>query len=570
MGDALQILALGRQYAPDDPPLNLLAGQIYLERGMMANAQSLFDHVAKCHPDQAQAYLGLARVALIGGVISQALGFLIQALALDPSFMDVLFELAGVHKSLGNLRQQVNLFSRAAYMGAGMHALDQWALALIDLTDFISADQVAAQRMLHFGPSPILILALAAEALERDQFNAAQDGFKSAIALNPHRPDAWTHLGITCIYANDIYSGRPAFARGAQLGDASAAQWVRLLDGTPLAGEQIWQRVPIDSLGSNQAEPDFDLNLARITNGHALTDKWYIEGGPDHPGLIALPYLQNDSSFLTASTRTGKAISPIALEGDAIDQALVLGDSANYYHWLIDDLPNFGLLKQRNLPGPILFGHHITGFHFESLAKIGLDPDRLHYVEFLTRRPVRDLTVFHRPQIKMPISQLMSGVVPAITYRRAEWLRSAFGGPEQKTGDKRIYISRAGTPHRSLSNEPQVLDMLKQRGFDCYPLGSMSLADQAALFSQAEIAIGPHGAGFTNMVFAPRGAKILELIPNQDLPPYFLGIAQAVGLEHFSLTGQLTRSAKPRTRSWWHFEIDVKQLARQLDDLGIR
>jgi capsular polysaccharide biosynthesis protein len=316
-------------------------------------------------------------------------------------------------------------------------------------------------------------------------------------------------------------------------------------------------------------EPDFDLCLTKITNGHALTDKWYVEGGPDRPGLIGLPYLQNDSSFLTASTRTGKAISPAALEGDAIDRALVLGDSANYYHWLIDDLPNYGMLKQRDLPGPILFGHHITGFHFESLARIGLDPDRLHYVEFLSRRPVRDLTVFHRPQTKMTMAQLMSGVVPAITAKRADWLRSIFTPPGQKKGTKRIYISRAGAPHRSLSNEAQVLAMLEQRGFQSYPLGSMSLADQAALFSQAEIALGPHGAGFTNMVFAPPGAKILELNSNDDLPPYFRGIAQAIGLNHFSLTGQLTRSAKPRTRSWWHFEIDVRKLARLLDDLGI-
>jgi capsular polysaccharide biosynthesis protein len=300
-----------------------------------------------------------------------------------------------------------------------------------------------------------------------------------------------------------------------------------------------------------------------------LTDKWYVEGGPDKRGLIALPYLQNDSSFIAASTQAGKAISSAALEGDAIDRALVLGDCANYYHWLIDDLPNFGLLKQRDLAGPILFGHHILGFHFESFAKLGLDPDRLHYVEFLTRRPVRDLTVFHRPQTKMSMTQLMSGVVPAITSRRAEWLRSTFSPPELKRGNKRIYISRAGAPHRSLSNEPQILDLLEQRGFECYPLGSMSLADQTMLFSQAEIAIGPHGAGFANMVFAPRGAKILELIPNDDLPPYFLGIAQAVGLDHLSLTGHLTRSAKPRTRSWWHFDIDVKKLARQLDAMGI-
>ena len=570
MADALQVLAAGKQHAPDDPPINLMAAQIYLERGMLANALNLFEHVAKCHPDQAHAYLGLARIALINGTISPALNFLAQALALEPCFMDALFELGGVHKSLGHLAGQVRQFSRAAYTGAGMQAFDQWALALIDLNDFEGADQVTGQRQQQFGPSPILTLALAAEALERDQFNAAQDGFQAGIALVPDRHDAWTHLGITGIYAGDIKAGRSAFIRAAQLGDRPAAQWVRLLDGTPLPDERIWQRVPVEVLGTSQWEPDFDLCMTHITNGHALTDKWYVEGGPDRPGLIGLPYLQNDSSFLTASTRSGKAISPVALEGDPIDRALVLGDSANYYHWLIDDLPNYGLLKQCDHAGPILFGHHITGFHFESFAKIGLDPDRLHYVEFLSRRPVGDLTVFHRPQTQMPMAQLMSGVVPAITAKRAEWLRSIFSPPEQKKGTKRIYISRAGAPHRSLSNEAQVLAMLEQRGFQSYPLGSMSMADQAALFSQAEIAIGPHGAGFTNMVFAPRSAKILELIPNQDLPPYFLGIAQAVGLDHFSLTGQLTRSAKPRTRSWWHFEIDVKQLARQLDDLGIR
>ena len=40
----------------------------------------------------------------------------------------------------------------------------------------------------------------------------------------------------------------------------------------------------------------------------------------------------------------------------------------------------------------------------------------------------------------------------------------------------------------------------------------MSVADQVKLFAEASVVTGPHGAGFANMVFAPAGATLVELM----------------------------------------------------------
>lgn len=57
----------------------------------------------------------------------------------------------------------------------------------------------------------------------------------------------------------------------------------------------------------------------------------------------------------------------------------------------------------------------------------------------------------------------------------------------------------------------------------------MSFADQVQLFGEAEIIVGPHGAGFANAVFAQPGATLIELFSPHYINGCFWALANACG-----------------------------------------
>jgi capsular polysaccharide biosynthesis protein len=79
-----------------------------------------------------------------------------------------------------------------------------------------------------------------------------------------------------------------------------------------------------------------------------------------------------------------------------------------------------------------------------------------------------------------------------------------------------ILLRRHGT--RELLNESEVFDFFQEK----YPqltwviFDILSIEDTANLFSKAAMIVAPHGAGLTNMIFAPKGVEILEFMPASD------------------------------------------------------
>ena len=55
--------------------------------------------------------------------------------------------------------------------------------------------------------------------------------------------------------------------------------------------------------------------------------------------------------------------------------------------------------------------------------------------------------------------------------------------------------------------------------------------DPIEIFSNADCIIGPHGAGFVNMMFAPNKTKIIELLYSEDTSVGFLSFALSIGME---------------------------------------
>lgn len=78
---------------------------------------------------------------------------------------------------------------------------------------------------------------------------------------------------------------------------------------------------------------------------------------------------------------------------------------------------------------------------------------------------------------------------------------------------RRFFVSRrpGASRTRSMKGEEELLDLLSAFGFAEIAFEDLSPLDQIALMANAEIMISPHGAGFSNMLFANPEALVIEL-----------------------------------------------------------
>jgi hypothetical protein len=197
----------------------------------------------------------------------------------------------------------------------------------------------------------------------------------------------------------------------------------------------------------------------------------------------------------------------------------------NYYHWVVEVLPRL-LFAERfdRLSGmPLLVQRGITQAQRESLQMLGIPPDRI--IEFTgSHWQVEQLYYIHH------------GCGGKPTPLVAQWLRERFA-PHSTMRSRRLYISREDATKRRIVNETDLLKELVRCGFEAVTLSGMSFADQARLFNEAEIIVGPHGAGFTNAVFAQAGATLIELFSPIYIDWCYRQLANACGHRYGFMIG---------------------------------
>ncbi len=127
---------------------------------------------------------------------------------------------------------------------------------------------------------------------------------------------------------------------------------------------------------------------------------------------------------------------------------------------------------------------------------------------------------FEKPIIKVPrlvLSTLLynhsimgNDFLAFATHHKA---RIALERPKAPKGAERLYVSREGSSARPMSNEAELADALAALGFRKVVGDSLSFDEQILAFKDANVIVGPHGAGLTNAAFARPNATIIELRP---------------------------------------------------------
>ncbi len=130
--------------------------------------------------------------------------------------------------------------------------------------------------------------------------------------------------------------------------------------------------------------------------------------------------------------------------------------------------------------------------------------------------------------------------------------------PPQKS--RRIYISRAKATLRRVLNDDEVVACLQKHGFEVCIAEDLSFDEQVRIFHEAEVVAGPHGSGFTNLLFCEPPVKVVEFQCDPPTDLSYIRIARALNLEHHFLpSDQATKDDDMR--------VDVAALDQKLHEI---
>ena len=211
--------------------------------------------------------------------------------------------------------------------------------------------------------------------------------------------------------------------------------------------------------------------------------------------------------------------------------------ATDYYHWLAAYLVQvFALETFRDRTGDdplVLVPAEAPSWLTESLPLAGIDPDQT--IEWSGTRARCSRLVLG--SARHHTASTGDGYIhsPAALSRLGRRIRMAVAGAES-VGSRRLYVSRADAVDRRVRNEPELVEALRQYDFERFVPSEHTFAEQVRRFSDAEVVLGPHGAGLTNLIFTP-SATLVELFGSYHNACFFT-LAQGMGNEYACATAQ--------------------------------
>jgi hypothetical protein len=238
--------------------------------------------------------------------------------------------------------------------------------------------------------------------------------------------------------------------------------------------------------------------------------------------------------------------------GGGVDAATTVDEAAvlmplwsNYYHWTVESLFKLHWLdRYESSTGrrpTLLLPADVSSWMLESLSLLGYDEG--------------DVARVDAPAVRVGSLLVPSHVTPVAEHQR--WVRDrALSATEVDVPeDARVYVSRRNATKRRVANETEVVDALAARGFESYALEELSVAEQVALFADAEAVVGPHGAGFANLVYAA-DPFVVELFGRKRLNTY-QRLSELLGFEYEAQYCEMRGT---------DVVVDVDELSALLDD----
>jgi hypothetical protein len=323
---------------------------------------------------------------------------------------------------------------------------------------------------------------------------------------------------------------------------------VREPEAPPTAGRRFGPTVA----NFKPIAPRPELGVAFVPHGTVLgREGWVLT----HNGLLLTDcaWPRRPETPRTLPETLGKARH---LQGTCLNLTTDWG-SANYAHFLLDGLGRYALCLH-----------------------IGMDPKDVDHIYCSTPDSVFTRNLMER--VGIPLNKcIWSNEEPQITadmvfatsypgslFNYPKWLLDFLRGARRPSGEgaKRIYVPRG--KERNISNQRDILELARSFGFVVYDYTKAAGHD---FFADAEIIMGPHGAGLANAVFAPAGCQLLDILPSDMTLPFYRAISEPIGVHYNYLVGESEEMRPPGVfgPSPYNFWVEPEHVREALATLTV-
>lgn len=306
------------------------------------------------------------------------------------------------------------------------------------------------------------------------------------------------------------------------------------------------------------------LKKERIINGN-------IRPPCDHPRLgnakLISPaqYIDNYTEVLVKVSRGLQIVSYGVSEAKAevtMNKVLDLftPGAVVYTHWLFDLVPKLKILENAKIDLNC-FDHVVVNalnskFQIATIERLGINKENIIPISRLNGKTIK-------------CRQLVKVSPPRIGLSTEGWIidyiKDFFALADNVVVDsfKKIYISRINSGRRKVTNEAEVQQYLLTKGFTVLECENRSIGEVIKIMSKAEIVVGPHGAGMSNIAFCRKGTQIIEFFSQHISKEYWL-FSESLGFDYSCLP-----CADNIGKKYYEQELDYKNLFFEINAADI-
>ena len=217
---------------------------------------------------------------------------------------------------------------------------------------------------------------------------------------------------------------------------------------------------------------------------------------------------------------------------------------------LVEKVLGAETLRTAKLCYPILH----TQFESEYLHKLGVSLDQLCSTRSETRITA-DCVVLSNNQ----------SCLGRVSPTNLSLLRQRFIPSEPVALQRKLLLLRKYT--RQIANQDEVIDLVRQYGFEVIPDSHRTVDEQIHLFRQASVIMAPHGAALANLVWCCPGTQVVEFLNSNYSPPFFLYLCRLLDLEYDCLVDCTKGHVSHVMNKTDNVRVDIKLLKEKINQI---